>query len=125
MARFNILFLALAACLMLSSSSRAVEAREIVAQEGVLLVGSNKLEWGIRSVDSGYFYFHRPSTNLTDVWEFAPCTRAQLSELKAEDLRCDFFGPNDLGGPVAFSKNWQERSIIINHRDLLLARVSS
>ena len=59
-------------------------------QREYLRIGSSQIEWSLMNTKqkSGWLYFHQPESNVSHVyiWEFAPCSRLNLSDVTRVDL---------------------------------------
>jgi hypothetical protein len=74
-----------------------------------LLLGTNLLCWSLNNPTkkTGWLSFcllHPFSTNA--VWEFAPCSRHKLRDVRLEDLNSTFVGIKDPLGSTVFGTNW-------------------
>ena len=56
-----------------------------------LAVSSAQMEWSLMStrLKTGWLYFAKPETN-DPVWEFAPCSRSDLTDLRPVDLDSEY-----------------------------------
>jgi hypothetical protein len=93
-----------------------------------LLVGDTELFWSSGGYRHGYLYFGaRYGSGRVPVWEFAPCSKANLSEITSQDLPARFVAHNDkTNGPASFGTNWLWKggggAIRVNQGDMILAR---
>jgi len=70
---------------------------------------------------AGYLYFNSTDLKLGP-WEFAPCSRRQLSDVLPKDGRCEFYGKEHPKGTNVFGADWGENAILVYQGQLLLAR---
>jgi hypothetical protein len=93
-----------------------------------LVVGDIQLFWSSGGYRHGYIYFRaRYGSGREPVWEFAPCSKSELSEITAQDLRVRFVACNDkTNGSASFGTNWLWKggggTIRVNQGDIILAR---
>ena len=88
--------------------------------DSYLRFGSVAMEWSDGG-DAGYLYFSATDTKRGE-WEFAPCTRQNLIEVRPEDGLCEFYGRAHPKGTNIFGEGWGENAILVNQGQLLLAR---
>jgi len=100
-------------------------------QRTYLRVGSAQLEWSLNSTGqkTGWVYFNKPESNDA-IWEFAPCSRTNLHDVVAQDLRVEFirkgdtrveslFRPRQPLGPGSSATT----AILVREGDIVLARL--
>ena len=65
-------------------------------QRNYLSIGKAQMEWSLGStaMKTGWLYFARPKSN-EPVWEFAPCSRANLGDVVPVDLNAEFISEGD------------------------------
>jgi hypothetical protein len=90
-----------------------------------LILGTNQLCWNLNNPKekTGWLSFslvNKFSTN--GVWEFAPCSRHKLRDVRREDLSSTFVGIGDVRGPAAFGTNWHSQGVRVRQGQIILAR---
>ncbi len=92
-----------------------------------LILGTNQLCWNLNSPTekTGWLsccLLNEFSTN--GVWEFAPCIRHKLRDVRREDLNSTFVGTGDLRGPAVFGTNWgaHSQAVRVRQGQIILAR---
>ena len=81
------------------------------------------MEWSLANggETAGYLYFNSTDPMLGP-WEFAPCSRKQLSEVLPKDGRCEFYGKDHPNGTNVFGTDWDPNALLVYKGQLLLAR---
>lgn len=83
-----------------------------------LLIGQTEMLWS----SGGYLYFHLLYSDRP-LWEFAPCYKTNLSQVRAQDLVTKFACEGDkTNGPVAFGPNWLGNAIRVSEGQVVFAR---
>jgi hypothetical protein len=90
-----------------------------------IILGTNQLCWALNSPTEktgwlSFCLFNEFSTS--GVWEFAPCSRHKLRDVRREDLNPTFVGIGDLRGPTVFGTNWGARAVRVRQGQIILAR---
>ena len=72
------------------------DGRDLLQRRTYLEVGPAQMEWSLNSTThkTGWVYFKKPQSKDL-IWEFAPCSRTNLHDVAAEDLRVEFIRVGD------------------------------
>src|ERR1039457_6360916 len=91
-----------------------------------IILGTNQLCWGLNSPaeKTGWLSFSLLNELSNGVWEFAPCSRHKLRDVRGEDLNSTFVGIGDPRGPTVFGTDWaaNSRSVRVRQGQIILAR---
>lgn len=85
--------------------------------DSYLRLGSTRIEWSL----GGYLYF-AASDLKCGPWEFARCSRTELSQVEKRDSQCAFYGEGHPQGRIVFGGNWFTNAVRLDEGELLLLR---
>ena len=99
------------------------EWKELVGlHDSYIDLGTNKLEWSTGGTSGGYLYSWDVRRPWNQVWEFAPCSKVDLSEVEAQDADCNFYHFDSPNRWEVFGWRMKTNSLAVNEGHLVLVR---
>jgi hypothetical protein len=92
-----------------------------------LQIGPTTLGWSSHGEREGFIYMRdvQPSGNNQPLWEFALTPKRHFYEISRNDLKCEYYGMNDVRGPQIFGTAWDGSAILVPEGQMFFARLTS